>query len=98
MSLGTVPSSSSSGANDSQSGTEAMDRSVYVYQISEKDRISVCYYLDQNNVWEDAAKKMGYPINDIIVSIDVFVFKCFSSCTQKCMQFQGKYTRHHVHI
>lgn len=69
MSAGTEPSSSS-GGNDSQSGTQAMDRSIYVYQIPESTRISVCYYLDQNNVWEEAARKMGYnDENDLIVSL-----------------------------
>lgn len=66
MSAGTVPSSSSNGDTDSQSGTEVMDQSDYIYMISEDERINICYYL--NDLWEDAARKMGYTASDIIVS------------------------------
>lgn len=66
MSADTVPSSSSNGDSDSQSGTETMDESDYIYLISEQERINICYYL--NDIWEDAAKKMGYTQSDIIVS------------------------------
>lgn len=69
MSDGTVPSSSSGIRNDSQSDTEAVDRSAFVYDIPQDERITVCYYLDQNNVWEEAARKMGYNLTDIIVSM-----------------------------
>lgn len=69
MSAETHPSSSS-GGGDSQSGTHAIDRSLYIYQIPESARINVCYYLDQNNVWEEAARKMGYnDTNDLVVSL-----------------------------
>lgn len=61
-----MPSSSSNGDTDSQSGTETMDESDYIYLISEQERINICYYL--NDIWEDAAKKMGYTQSDIIVS------------------------------
>lgn len=70
MSADTVPSSSRSGGNDSQTSTEAtMDESKKVYEIPQNERINVCYHLDQSNVWEDVAKKMGYEDGDIIVSL-----------------------------
>lgn len=47
MSAGTVPSSSSSGGSQSQSGTEAMDQSAYIYTLPENERIIVCHYLNQ---------------------------------------------------
>lgn len=68
MSAGTVPSSSNSDGTPPQTGTETIDTSAYVYTLPETERISVCYYLDQNNVWEEAARQMGYESNDIIVS------------------------------
>lgn len=71
MSAGTVPSSSS-GCGDSQSGTETIDRSIYVYLIPQTERDHICYHLDQNNVWEQAALAMGYTTNDIIVSFFLF--------------------------
>lgn len=66
MSADTVPSSSSNGDSRSQSGTEMMDQSDYIYMIPEQERINICYYL--NEIWEEAAKKMGYTPSDIIVS------------------------------
>lgn len=72
MSADTAPSSSSNGDTDPQSGTEMMDQSVYVYLIPEQERTNVCYYL--NDIWEEAAKKMGYSPNDIIVSFVLFLF------------------------
>lgn len=68
MSAGTVQSSSSCGDTDTQTGTELMDESVYVYLMPEQERINVCYYL--KDVWEDVAKKMGYTRNDLIVSFE----------------------------
>ncbi|XP_031635930.1 serine/threonine-protein kinase pelle-like [Contarinia nasturtii] len=65
MSAGTVASTSSSGG-DSQPNTETIDRSIYVYLIPQNDRMHICYHLDQNNVWEQAAIEMGYATNDII--------------------------------
>lgn len=66
MSADTVPSSSSNGDTRSQSGTEMMDQSDYIYMIPEQERANICYYL--NEIWEEAAKKMGYTPSDIIVS------------------------------
>lgn len=66
MSADTVPSTSSNGGTRSQSSTEMMDQSDYIYMIPEQERINICYYL--NEIWEDAAKKMGYTQSDIIVS------------------------------
>lgn len=69
MSAGTVSSSSDNVRNDSQSGTgQLMDQSIYVYHIPEKERINICYYLDQNNMWEVAAQEMGYGISDMVAS------------------------------
>lgn len=47
MSAGTVPSGSSSGGSQLQSGTEAMDQSAYIYTLPENERIIVCHYLNQ---------------------------------------------------
>lgn len=66
MSAGTASSSPSSSDTNSQSGTEVMDESIYTYLIPEQERTNVCYYL--TDLWEEAAKKMGYTQNDIIVS------------------------------
>lgn len=63
MSAGTIPSSSSSSGTDTQSSTQPIDQSVYVYLLPEQDRINVCCYLD--DVWEEVAKKMGYTRNDL---------------------------------
>lgn len=66
MSASSVPSSSSQGDSRSQSDTEMMDQSDFIYMIPEQERINICYYL--NDIWEEAAKKMGYTQSDIIVS------------------------------
>lgn len=72
MSAGTVPSSSSGGSNESQTSTGAMDK--YIYEINESERIHVCHYLEQQSVWEEAAKNMGYTKSDCIVSFERFCF------------------------
>lgn len=70
MSTETMSTSSISDRSESQSGTEeAMDKVAYVSSLTKDERINVCYHLDQNNAWEKAARKMGYTLNDIIVSV-----------------------------
>lgn len=66
MSAGTATSSSSNSDTNSQSGTEIMDESDYIYKLPQQERNNVCYYLQ--DIWEEAAKKMGYTSKDIIVS------------------------------
>ena len=69
MSTETMSTSSISDRSESQSGTEeAMDKVAYVSSLTKDERINVCYHLDQNNAWEKAARKMGFTLNDIIVS------------------------------
>lgn len=72
MSAGTVPSSSSSAAHKSQSGTQEMDSTIYIYEIPESERINLCYYIDQSGAWEEVAKRMGYDTASIIVSLHYF--------------------------
>lgn len=68
MSAGTVSTGSSNIRSDSQSGTgRIMDQSIHVYNLPEKERINVCYWLDQSNVWEKTAQLMGYGISDLVV-------------------------------
>lgn len=40
----------------------------YTYSIDSNKQMIICYYLNQNNVWERAANIMGYNAIDIIVS------------------------------
>lgn len=68
MSASTAKSSSNSGDGTPQTRTQPIDNSMYVYDIPMTERINVCYFLDQDNLWEEAARKMGYSQNDIIVS------------------------------
>lgn len=70
MSASTVPSSSSNSSHGMQTGTEAMDNSDYIYLIPDRELSIVCYHLDQDNVWEELARQMGYnTTDDIIVSV-----------------------------
>lgn len=70
MSAETVKSSTVSGG--SPQSTEPVDHSIYVHEIP----MSVCsvifYFLDQNDLWEEAASKMGYSPFDIIVGSVLF--------------------------
>lgn len=68
MSAETVKSSSNP-SDQTPRSTEPMDDSDYVYNIPSNERISVCYFLDQYELWEAAARKMGYSEMDIIVSL-----------------------------
>lgn len=77
MSADTVPSSSSSNARESQSGTKEMDATIYIYEISETERNNVCYFIDQSGIWEEIAKKMGYNTASIIVSVHYFKYTKF---------------------
>lgn len=49
-----------------QTNTVVTDR--YTYSIDSNKQMIICYYLNQNNVWERAANIMGYNAIDIIVS------------------------------
>lgn len=52
--------------------SDPIDRSDYVYNISQSILDSVCYLMDEDNLWEKAAKEMGYSDTDIIVSCRIF--------------------------
>lgn len=72
MSACTVPSSSSGGSQTgSKTSTGTIDK--YIYEINESERLHVCHHLDQESVWEEAAKNMGYKESDFIVSL---IFAC----------------------
>lgn len=49
--------------------TQPIDKSPYVYDIEEENLRRICYFIDQDGVWERAARFMGYSNDDIIVSI-----------------------------
>lgn len=72
MSASTAKSSSNSGGSTSQSGTHPIDNSIKVFDIPLTERVNVCYFLDQQDLWEEAARKMGYEQTDIIVSAAAF--------------------------
>lgn len=67
MSTSTVKSSSSSSAG-SQSGTEVIDNSIFIHELPNTQLNLVYDHLNQNDVWEEAARQMGYSANDIFVS------------------------------
>lgn len=46
-----------------------MENDAYTYSIDSNKQMIICYYLNQNNVWERAANIMGYSAVDIIVSV-----------------------------
>lgn len=73
MSSGTAPSSSTGSGNNSHSSNEIIDHSAYTYDLPQDVLNSVSYYLDQNNAWEEAARRMGYTPNDIIVSCNYWL-------------------------
>lgn len=58
-----------------QPNPEAND--PYTYSLELNKQIIICYYLNQNNVWEKAANIMGYNATEIMVS-----------CHTNILQFQ----------
>lgn len=75
MSVDTIIASRSStftnskSAGESSSATQVIDTGVYTYKIPKNLRDTVCHYLDQRNMWKEAATTMGYAPNDFIVSL-----------------------------
>ncbi|XP_031635739.1 serine/threonine-protein kinase pelle-like [Contarinia nasturtii] len=67
MSNGTV-SSKSSGSDGSDS-YKYEDTSIFTHSIPKGDRYKLRLHLDQNDVWEKAAIKMGFTENDINTKI-----------------------------
>lgn len=67
MSTSTAKSSSNSSAG-SQSGTEIIDNSIPIHELPNTQLNLIYDHLNQNDVWEDAARQMGYSNNDIFVS------------------------------
>lgn len=67
MSAGTASSNSNSSGNNSQSSNGSNSK-YFTYQLPENVLSSVCYYLDQNNGWQEVAAAMGYAVTDFIVS------------------------------
>lgn len=46
-----------------------IDNSIYVYDIPIDEYINVCYFLQKNNIWIEAARRMGYSDINIVVSV-----------------------------
>lgn len=78
-----LPLPMSNGPIKMQSNTEMND--PYTYTIDSNKQIIICYYLNQNNVWERAANMMGYSAIDVIVSFH----------RQQKNQFQRIYTKNY---
>lgn len=74
MSAETVKSSSSNNDGAAANSTDPVDNSDYVYEIPTTERTAVEYYLNQDDVWEEAARIMGYSKMDIIVSFYCILF------------------------
>lgn len=66
-----LPLSSSYNDSDirnSKSGNEPnIDTSIFTLNLSETEHDNICFHLDKNNRWQEAARKMGYTEDSIKV-------------------------------
>lgn len=64
-----LSSSVDSGIRNSKKGDENIDTSIFTLNLSEAEHDNVCFHLDKNSRWQDAARKMGYTMGYIKVKI-----------------------------
>lgn len=85
-----LPLPLSNGLVEKQSNNVVHDR--YTYSIDSNKQMIICYYLNQNNVWEWAANVMGYSDIDIIVSFHQksFPYSNNLKIDLKCSKFTHK--------
>lgn len=88
MSLTTVNSSSNSDDGASKSYTNSIESGMQmlIFDLPSTERMNVCYFLDQENLWEEAAHKMGYSQNDIVVSVNIKIIVCLNKINVWCIQ------------
>lgn len=67
MSASTAGSNSANNSNE-QTGTRPLHNDVYVYEIRTSDLRNLCVILDEQDLWQKVARKMGYDTSDIDVS------------------------------
>lgn len=48
--------------------TDPIDRSDYVYNISQRILDGVCFLMNENDLWKQIAEEMGFSNIDITVS------------------------------
>lgn len=59
----------SEGSSNVQSGTRPIENVVYLYDIRKTDLRNLCEILDEQDIWQELATKMGYGEDVIGVSM-----------------------------
>lgn len=70
MSASTARSNSDGGSSNVQTGTRSVHNDIYVYGMRASDLRNLCVILDEQDLWQEVAAKMGYQTEIIDVSIN----------------------------
>lgn len=78
MSTASPENSSSGCSTNNECGTKQIIDDIYIYDMPLTERRDLCMILDEQNIWEELAYKMGYAKKDVDVSFEnIFFFLVF---------------------